>query len=143
MASRYNIKLYTIFTTSKVGDYFQLKCRTSHALCYNVVYKFTCSYDANLSYVGVSTLHLGVRAKEHLNEADQHKSSAIKDHLMFCNVCCEACKAQLSADNFKILKKCLSDFDTKIQEAFYIKKTHPKLNKQLYAHGASFLLNIL
>ena len=34
------------------------------------------------------------------------------------------------------------NFDTKIQEALYIKKTHPKLNKQLYAHGASFLLNI-
>ena len=38
---------------------------------------------------------------------------------MFCDVCCEACKAQLSADNFKILKKCRSDFDTKIQEALY------------------------
>ena len=90
----------------------------------------------------MSTRHLGVRAREHLNLADHHKNSAIKDHLTFCDVCCEACKAQLSADNFKILKKCRSDFDTEIQEALYIKKTHPKLNKQLYAHGASFLLNI-
>ena len=46
----------------------------------------------------------------------------MKDHLMFCDVCCEASKAQLSADDFKILKKCRSDFDTKIQEALYIKK---------------------
>ena len=34
IASRRNIKLYTIFATSKVDDYFQLKCRTSHALCF-------------------------------------------------------------------------------------------------------------
>ena len=142
IAFRYNIKLYTIFATSKVGDYFQLKCRTSHALCSNVVYKFTCSCDANLSYVGRSTRHLGVRAREDLNLTDQHKNSAIKDHLMFCGVCCERCKAQLSADDFKILKKCRLKFDTKIQEALYIKKTHPKVNQQFYAHGASFLLNI-
>ena len=122
IASRCDIKLYTIFATSKVGDYFQSKCRTSHALCSNVVCKFTCSCDANLSYVGMSTRHLGVRARKHLNLADQHKNSAIKDHLKFCDVCCEACKAQLSADNFKIVKKCRSDFDTKIQEALYIKK---------------------
>ena len=31
IASGHNIKLYTIFATSKVGDYLQLKCRTSHA----------------------------------------------------------------------------------------------------------------
>ena len=54
----------------------------------------------------------------------------------------KACKAQFSTDNFKILKKCRLDFDTKIQEALYIKKTHSKLNKQLYGHNASFLLSI-
>ena len=130
IASRYNIKLSTIFATS------------SHVLCSNVVYKFMCLYDANLSYVGMFTQHLGVRAREHLNLADQHKNSAIKDYLMFCDVCCESCKAQLSANNFKILKKCQSDFDIKIQEALCIKKTHAMFNKQLNAHGAFFLLNI-
>ena len=125
VASRYNIKLYTIFPASKVGDYFRLKCRTFHCLCSNVVYKFTSSCDANLSYVGMSTRHLGVRAREHLNLADQHKNSAIKDQLMFCDVCCEAFKAQFFTNNFEILKKCGSEFDTKIQKALYIKKTHP------------------
>ena len=50
----------------------------------------------NLSYVGMSTRHLGVKAREHLNLADQHKNSAIKDHLMFRDVCCETCKAAMT-----------------------------------------------
>ena len=33
-------------------------------------------------------------------------------------------------------------YETKIQEALLIKKLNPKVNKQLYAKGASFLLSI-
>ena len=47
-----------------------------------------------------------------------------------------------SVESFKILKKCVTEYDTKIQEALLIKKRNPKLNKQLYAKGASFLLSI-
>ena len=45
-----------------------------------------------------------------------------------------------SVESFKILKKCVTEteYDTKIQEALLIKKLNPKLNKQLYAKGASF-----
>ena len=41
---------------------------------------------------------------------------------MFCDACCEAFKAQFFTDNFEILRKCRSEFDTKIQEALSIKK---------------------
>ena len=46
-----------------------------------------------------------------------------------------------SVESFKILKKCVTEYDTKIQEALLIKKLNPKLNKQLYAKAASFLLS--
>ena len=42
---------------------------------------------------------------------------------------------------FKVLKKCVIEY-AKIQEAVVIKKLNSKLNKQLYAKGASFLLSI-
>ena len=45
-------------------------------------------------------------------------------------------------ESFKIRKKCATEYDTKIQEALLIKKLNPKLNKQLYAKKASFLLSI-
>ena len=48
---------------------------------------------------------------------------------------------------FNIKKQNISNVfglkqETKIQEALLIKKLNPKLNKQLYAKGASFLLSI-
>ena len=45
-------------------------------------------------------------------------------------------------ESFKVLKKCVTKYDTKIQEALLIKKLNPKLNKQIYAKGASFSLSI-
>ena len=47
-----------------------------------------------------------------------------------------------SEESFKILKKCVTEYDTTIQDALLIKKLNPKLNKQLYAKGASFLFSI-
>ena len=45
-------------------------------------------------------------------------------------------------NSFKVLKQCKSDFQAKIHEALLIKEHRPSLNKQLYAHGLSFLLNV-
>jgi len=91
-----------------------------------------------LAYIGKSKRHLERRAGEHLTLDDSHKS-AIKDHLRFCATCAEK---QVSSASIRILKKCRTDFDAKIQEALLIKKLNPKLNKQLYCKGASFLLSI-
>ena len=43
---------------------------------------------------------------------------------------------------FLILKRCYTEYETKIQDALLIKNINPKLNNQLYAKDATFLLNI-
>ena len=47
-----------------------------------------------------------------------------------------------NVNSFKIIKKYNSNFETKIHEALLIKKRNPGLNRQLFANGSSFLLNI-
>ena len=84
-----------------------------------------CSCDANLTHIGMSTRHLSTRAKEHLDFNSQ-VSSAIKNHIMCCNVCSSV---KLNLNSFKIIKKCKSEFYTKIHEALFIKKRNPGLNR--------------
>ena len=86
----------------------------------------------------MSTQHLSTRAREHLDFNSQ-VSSAIKNHIMCHNVCSSV---KLNLNSFKIIKKCKSEFHTKIHEALFIKKCNPSLNQQLYANGSSFLLNV-
>ena len=103
----------------------------------NVVYKFICSRDVNVTYIGTSARHLGIRAGEHLNVSRSGKS-AIKEHIRKCSLC----KTQPSnMKQFKIIRKCQSSYEAKIHEALVIKRSGPVLNKQLYANGASFLPN--
>ena len=40
---------------------------------------------------------------------------------------------------FSVIKKCSSDYDSKIHEALLIEKHQLKLNKQLYENGSSLL----
>ena len=76
---------------------------------------------------------------EHLNVTSQHENSAIKQHTPSCTVCSNV---RHDLNSFEILKQCKSDFQAKIHEASLIKKHRFSLNKQLYAHGSSFLLNV-
>ena len=46
----FDFKGSAIFKTFKTGTYFQLRSRIPLLLCSNVVYKFTCSCDSNLTY---------------------------------------------------------------------------------------------
>ena len=135
----FDVKVSVIYKTFKTGNYFQLKSRTPLNLCSNVVYKFTCSCDSNLTYIGKSSRHLSTRVREHLNLADPRENSAIKQHIISCN-CCSNIRYDLNS--FTVLKHCKSDFYAKIHEALLIKKHRPGLNKQLHAHGSSFLLNL-
>ena len=66
--------------TTKVQEYFSLKSKTPLILNSNVVYKFTCSRDVNVTYIGTSARHLSIRAGEHLNVSRSRKS-AIKEHI--------------------------------------------------------------
>jgi len=136
---KYNIHISTYFTTKKVGSYFPLKCQTPASLLSNVVYKFTCSRDASVTYIGMSTRHLTTRVQEHLNT--KSKNSAINQHIQKCSYCSNVLNRD-SLSLFSVIKKCNSKYNTKIEEALLIKKENPILNKQLYENGLSFLLNV-
>ena len=84
---KFDVKASAIYKTFKTGIYFQLKLRTHLLLCSNVVHKFTCSCDSNLTYIGKSTRHLSNRVGEHLSVVSQHENSAIKQHILSSTVC--------------------------------------------------------
>ena len=104
----------------------------------NVVYKSNCSCDADLLYIGMNTLHLSVRVREHL--LSKVKSEVGKD-IDNCHVRKEKPEGE---NDFKIMRACSTENNTKIQEALSLslKKCSPKLNSELYANGSSFLLNV-
>ena len=113
--------------------YFQF--RTPVALCSNVVYKFSCSCDTNKTYIGMSSRHLITRVRKHLN----FHSLLIKDHILSCEKCFNY---RFNDNNFIMIRKCKSELGSKIHQALLIKKLSPKLNRQTYANGALYLLNI-
>ena len=136
---KFQVDLAVYYNSFKTGSYFDLKCLTPHALLSNIVYKFTCSRDATMSYIDMTTRHLGIRAHEHLSLQLNSKKSAVKNHILAC----ERCKSgSLTENDFKVVQKCNNEYETKIQEALFIKKQNPRLNSQLYASGSSFLLNV-
>ena len=104
----------------------------------NVVYKFSCPCDTAISYIGYTTRHLITRSYEHLN-LNSNAKTAVKDHVYSCSHCS---KTDLSVSNFKVIKKCNTGFEAKIQEALLIKKFNPTLNRRLYSSGSSFLSNV-
>ena len=70
---KFDVDINVYYTTFKTGFYFQLKCSTSLSLMSNVVYKFNCSCDADLSYIGMTTRHLSVRVREHLTQKSKQQ----------------------------------------------------------------------
>ena len=134
---KFNIDINVYFTTMKTASYFPLKCDTPFALMSNVVYKSTCSCDANNTYIGMTTRHMNTRVKEHLHS--KNTKSAIHDHIKNCKTCLET---EYDLNNFQILRQCTTKYETKIQKALLIKKHNPKLNAQLYGGGSSILLNV-
>ena len=51
--SKFHVKLSPVYTSCKVGDFFSLKSSTPLTLVSNVVYKFTCLLDADMTYIHV------------------------------------------------------------------------------------------
>ena len=84
----------------------------------------------------MTTHHLRVRVREHLHSKDR---SAVGKHIDNCNACLEK---PIDVNDFKIMRACGTEYNSKIQETLLIKKCNPKLNSQLYANGLSFLLNV-
>ena len=116
--NKFHVDINVYYVCFKTGSYFQLKCCTPFTLMSNVVYKFSCSRDANISYIGMTTRHLGIRIEEHLKQ--KTVNSPIKEHINEC----DACRInKLQTDNFKIIRTCATEYETKIQETLLIKKT--------------------
>ena len=101
-------------------------CSTPTHLISNVVYKFICSCDTNVTYIGITTRHLGVRLEEHLHSKTD---LTVEKHINVYH----SCKGNKHLfDNFSILKTCNTQYNAKIGEALLIKKHNLKINVQLY-----------
>ena len=92
----------------------------------------------NLTHYGMSTRHLITKVREYL-DFNSIRRFAIKDHILSCDIRSDV---QHGLKSFTVIKKCQSKFYTKINQALLIKKDISKLNCQLYAKGASFLLQV-
>ena len=131
---RCNIQIRTVFTSTKVSRYFSLKDRSDTILRSSLVYRFNCSGDPNVSYIGKTKRYLQKRITEHRNSA-----SAIREHLRSC---CNCRDIETFDHSFNVLGKCNSDFDLQILEAIEIISHRPSLNKQLANDGSSYVLNV-
>ena len=133
---RLKLELFTLHVKSVV--FFRLKSRTPSTLLSNVVYKFTCAAIAHITYIGYTSRHLLTRVKEHTDLSKSSKSH-VREHILLCDGCKSA---DVGFNNFSVLKKFTTETDCKYGEAFSIKKEKPLINKQLFANGASLILNI-
>ena len=98
---------------------------------------FVFMYYGNILYK-IHHTQLITRAHEHLN-LNSIAKTAVKDHIYSCSNCT---KSDLPVTNSKVIRRCNTGFEAKIQEALLIKKFNPTLNRQLYSSGSSFLLNV-
>ena len=139
---KFDVKLSATYKTFQTGTYVKLTTLTPLLLCSNVVNKFTCFCNSNLTCSGKSTRHLSTREGELLHVASmkiQHEKSAIKQHILSSTVCSNV---RNDLNSFVVLKQFKSDFQAKIHKALLIKKHRPSLNKLLDAHVSSFALNV-
>jgi hypothetical protein len=135
--NKFGLNVVIVYSTFKIGSYFKLKSCTPLELVSNVVYLFTCVRDARTSYIGMTSQHLITRVNEHTIKPN--RKSEVKNHILHCQTCQNH---KITIKNFKPIKHCRDDFETKIFEALIIKKRRPNLNKQLFAQGAGYLLRV-
>ena len=81
--------------------------------------------------------HLITRAKEHFN-----LSLIVYNKVQLRTIFYHVTFAQLTLNNFTVLRRCNLDFHTENYEALLIRKYNPSLYRQFYANGASYLLKI-
>ena len=133
---QHNVRIMVAFNTTKVGSHFCLKLRCSHLFRSNVVYRFTCSDDRNISYIGESKRQLYKRITEYSKNGT---NSAVFDHFYDCISCQSFANI---ADLFTILRNCKST-NILSSEALLIAKHRPTLNTQLGpGRGTLVSLNI-
>ena len=135
----FDVNAMPVYRTLKVGKYFKLISPIFFLLVSDLVCRLTCQCDTVKTYIGMSSRHLAIRAREHL-KLDNNRKSATMDHLQQCKSCF---KPEINLySSFRVLKKCLSEYNAKIHKTLLIKQNKPLLNKRLYENRCSFLLKI-
>ena len=120
----FDIDIRPAFSTTKVSSYFCLKSQCSIFFKADVVYKFTCTRDESISYIGETRRQLFIRISEHCSGKD--KQSAVFSHLYEC----EDCQNMESYKCFQVLQHC-DKFNVYTMESILISTHRPKLNVQL------------
>ena len=120
----YGVVITAAYKTTKVSNYFSLKTRCPDLFTSNVIYKFTCSQNETISYIGETRRQLFRRAEEHLKT---DKSSAVFEHISSCEKCQNSNNIM---ESFKIIKLC-SPNNILTFEAMMIANEKPILNIQL------------
>ena len=135
---KFNVNVDVVYSSCKLSSFFSLKDKTPLSLTSKVVYKFTCLRDANVTYIGQTNRPLCVRMDEHLSTKSKSKT-AVRKHIDNCLGCK---KHTFVLNDFKVLKRCRTQTQTRVHEALLIKKRSPLINKQLHQSGVSFVLNV-
>ena len=91
-----HVRLRTVYNNFKVGQYFALPWQ----LTPSVVYKFACSVDRGVTYIGITTRQLVARIKEHF---DTKKQLGMQNHVATCSRCADTGNC---IDLFKVLMFC-------------------------------------
>ena len=129
---QHRLDISVTFKPYKVGTYFSLKSSVPYFLRADVVYKYVCPVDPEISYIGKTSRQLCRRVREHFTP---EKNSPICNHIL-------SCTCTHSIDNFSILKSARSDYQLSILEALYIREYRPPLNNMLANGGSSFYLRL-
>ena len=126
----YNLRI--IFSSScRLKTFFHFKDRIPKYLRSGLVYKFKCA-GCIATYYGKTKRHFKVRACEHLGispltgkrVSSVFQSTAIKDHLLFC-------QHSPSLDDFSILCSESNDFKLTLMESILISRDKPSLNRTI------------
>ena len=118
-----DVQLCILYNSFKVGNYFTLKNREPWQLTPNVVYKFQCSVDRDVTYIGMCSRQLVARVSEHF---DPKRNSAVQDHVAHCKECSNSSNC---LDRFEVLQFCRNKYDTEVAEAMLITEHSSFLNK--------------
>ena len=115
-------------TKCKISNFFTFKDKIPSLFRSGIVCKFKCG-SCNATYFGKSKRHFKVRMCEQLGisaltgkRVKGDDDSAIKEHLLFCNV-------TPAFEDFSILATNNNDFKVTLMESLLINRDQPPLNK--------------
>ena len=119
---------YVFQTKRKISNLFSFKDKIPSVLCSGIVYKFQCG-SCNATYYGKTKPHFKVRMCENLGisaltgkRVKGDYDSAIKEHLLFCNL-------TPYFEDFSILVTNNKDSKVTLMESLLINRDDPPLNK--------------